>query len=42
MRARIFLSWCHRDRPLAAALLADLAPALGLFTDVDVEWWQDS
>ncbi|MBV9314300.1 MAG: TIR domain-containing protein [Pseudonocardia sp.] len=42
MLARVFLSWCHQDKPLAAALLADLHPALKLFTDVKIEWWQDS
>lgn len=39
---RIFLSWCHLDRPLKAALLGDLIPALGLFTDLTVHWWEDS
>ena len=42
MRARIFLSWCHQDKALKEALLRDLLPALGVFTDLDVEWWQDS
>ncbi|MGH3673409.1 MAG: hypothetical protein ACRDSH_22750 [Pseudonocardiaceae bacterium] len=42
MRARIFLSWCHQDRALKVALLRDLLPALGVFTDFDVEWWEDS
>lgn len=42
MRARIFLSWCHQDKPLKQRLLNDLLPALGVFTDLDVEWWEDS
>jgi hypothetical protein len=42
MRTRIFLSWCHLDKVLKEALLRDLLPALGLFTDLDVEWWEDS
>ena len=42
MRTRIFLSWCHQDRALNEALLRDLLPALGLFTDLAVEWWEDS
>jgi hypothetical protein len=42
VRVRIFLSWCHQDAALTKALLRDLLPALGLFTDLDVEWWQDS
>ena len=42
MRTRIFLSWCHQDKALKEALLRDLLPALGLFTDLDVEWWEDS
>jgi hypothetical protein len=42
MRTRIFLSWCHLDRALKVALLRDLQPALGIFTDLDVEWWDDS
>ena len=41
MRTRIFLSWCHQDRALKRALLRDLLPALGVFTDLDVEWWED-
>ncbi|MGH3754818.1 MAG: hypothetical protein ACRDRP_19390 [Pseudonocardiaceae bacterium] len=39
---RIFLSWCHQDRALKVALLRDLLPALSVFTDLDVEWWEDS
>jgi hypothetical protein len=39
---RIVLSWCHRDRRLKDALLADLLPALGLFRDLEVHWWEDS
>lgn len=42
MLARIFLSWCHRNDRLKTALLRDLLPALGIFTDLDVEWWEDS
>ena len=42
MRSRIFLSWCHQDKALKEALLRDLRPALGVFTDLDVEWWEDS
>ena len=42
VRVRLFLSWCHLDRRLKEALLADLMPALGMFGDVGVEWWQDS
>ena len=41
MRTRIFLSWCHKDKGLVNALLEDLLPALK-FTDLTVEWWQDS
>ncbi len=41
-RARIFLSWCQQDRELKEALLRDLLPALGNFTDLVVEWWEDS
>jgi len=41
MRTRIFLSWCHQDKALKEALLRDLLPALGVFTDLDVEWWED-
>jgi hypothetical protein len=39
---RIFLSWCHRDKAYKERLLFHLEPALGLFTDLDVRWWQDS
>ncbi|MGH3810444.1 MAG: hypothetical protein ACRDRU_28250 [Pseudonocardiaceae bacterium] len=42
MRTRIFLSWCHQDRALKEALLRNLLHALGVFTDLDVEWWEDS
>jgi hypothetical protein len=42
MRTRIFLSWCHQDKALKEVLLRDLLPALGVFTDLDVEWWEDS
>jgi hypothetical protein len=42
MRTRIFLSWCHQDKSLKEGLLRDLLPALGLFTDLEVEWWEDS
>jgi len=42
MPTRIFLSWCHQDKALKEALLRDLLPALGVFTDLDVEWWEDS
>jgi hypothetical protein len=41
-RIRIFLSWCHQDKALKESLLRDLFPALGVFTDLDVEWWEDS
>ncbi|GAA1272444.1 TIR domain-containing protein [Saccharothrix xinjiangensis] len=40
-RIRIFLSWCHRDAVLKTALLEELLPALR-FTDLTVEWWEDS
>ncbi|MGK3208376.1 hypothetical protein [Amycolatopsis sp. MEPSY49] len=39
---KIFLSWCHRNKPEKEALLFHLEPALGLFSDVTVEWWADS
>jgi hypothetical protein len=42
MQVRIFLSWCHRNSALQGALLRDLLPALSIFTDLDVEWWEDS
>ena len=42
MRTWVFLSWCHQDRMHKEALLRDLLPALGVFTDLDVEWWEDS
>ncbi|MGH3880357.1 MAG: hypothetical protein ACRDSK_25325 [Actinophytocola sp.] len=42
MQVRIFLSWCHRNADLKKALLADLLPVLGIFTDLEVEWWEDS
>lgn len=41
-RVRIFLSWCHRDEKHREALMYDLEPALGLFTDLKVQWWEDS
>lgn len=40
--ARIFLSWCHRDKASVDALLHDLRPTLRLFSDLKIEWWQDS
>lgn len=39
---RIFLSWCRQDNALKKALLTDLMPALSIFTDLDVHWWEDS
>jgi len=39
---RIFLSWAHLDRKLKDRLLIDLLPALSLFQDVRIEWWEDS
>ncbi len=42
MRARIFLSWCHLDQSWKEKLLLDLRPALSSFTDLNVEWWEDS
>ena len=42
MEVQIFLSWCHQDRVLKEALLRDLLPALGLFTDLTVRWWEDT
>jgi hypothetical protein len=42
MGTRIFLSWCHQDRAPKEALLRDLLPALSVFTDLTVEWWEDS
>jgi hypothetical protein len=42
MLVRIFLSWCHQDLARKRALLMDLMPALDLFTDLDVLWWEDS
>ncbi len=39
---RLFLSWTHRDRTLKEALLADLRPALRMFPDISIEWWEDS
>ncbi|MGH3875119.1 MAG: hypothetical protein ACRDSR_27085 [Pseudonocardiaceae bacterium] len=39
---RIFLSWAHQDRRLKEALLTDLLPALGMLSDVSIEWWEDS
>jgi hypothetical protein len=42
VQVRIVLSWCHQDRRLKEALLRDLLPALGLFRDFTVLWWEDS
>ncbi|UOX89932.1 toll/interleukin-1 receptor domain-containing protein [Amycolatopsis sp. FBCC-B4732] len=42
MRIRIFLSWCRLDKKLKEALLGDLMPALSVFSDFKVEWWEDS
>jgi hypothetical protein len=42
MGTRIFVSWCHQDKALKEALLHDLRPALGVFTNFGVEWWEDS
>ncbi len=39
---RLFLSWTHADEALKVALLDDLLPALGSFSDVRFEWWEDS
>jgi hypothetical protein len=39
---RLFLSWCHQDAALKQALLQDLLPALGIFTDFEVQWWEDN
>jgi hypothetical protein len=39
---RIFLSWCRKDKTLKEKLLEDLIPALSIFTDLDVHWWEDS
>lgn len=39
---RIFLSWCRRDKDSVQQLVHDLRPTLRLFTDLNVEWWQDS
>ena len=39
---RIFLSWCRRDEDPVQQLVHDLRPTLRLFTDLKVEWWQDS
>lgn len=39
---RIFLSWCHRNEAHKDALLFHLEPALGLFSDLEVQWWEDS
>lgn len=41
-RIRIFLSWCRLDIDLKKTLLLDLLPALGYFSDLKVEWWEDS
>jgi hypothetical protein len=42
MYTQVFLSWCHQDKAPKEALLRDLLPALGVFIDLDVEWWEDS
>jgi len=42
VRKRIFLSWAHIDETLKDALLVELLPALGLLSDVRIEWWEDS
>lgn len=39
---KIFLSWARLDRRQKEALLVDLLPALGLFRDLRIEWWEDS
>lgn len=39
---RIFLSWAHLDLKLKEALLDNLLPVLGMFSDISIEWWQDS
>lgn len=39
---RIFLSWCNKDNALKEALLCDLLPAISMWTDVKIEWWEDS
>lgn len=41
-QVRIFLSWCHRNRKHKDDLLFHLEPALGLFSDLTVQWWADS
>ncbi len=41
-KANIFLSWCHQDRVPKDRLMADLQPALALFRDLDIRWWEDS
>lgn len=38
----LFLSWKHTDENLKDALLAKLLPSLGLFTDLTIDWWEDS
>ena len=42
MLVKIAQSWCHQDLALIRALQRDLVPALGLFTDLEVQWWEDS
>jgi hypothetical protein len=42
LAAWLFLSWTHEDEQLKNALLKDLLPALGLFSDVRFAWWEDS
>jgi hypothetical protein len=39
---KVFLSWCHQDAALKRALLEELLPALRIFTDFKVQWWEDS
>lgn len=39
---RLFLSWAHVDEKLKDALLVDLLPALGCYSDVRFTWWEDS
>ena len=42
IEAKLFLSWAHADENLKKALLVDLEPALGCFSDVRFAWWEDS
>lgn len=39
---KIAISWCRRDQIHKDALMHHLKPAIRLFTDVKVEWWEDS